>query len=106
MDWEQDAPIIIPAVNKVNNADVRATEYMHWWTFLGYFQSIDRNDTWGCVLVIRQKKAQGKKLEAYEKEFYSANRNLCSVDPPKKRKSQKDIMQDMFDSLLEEGGTE
>lgn len=24
MDWEQDAPIIIPAVNKVNNADVES----------------------------------------------------------------------------------
>lgn len=106
VNWEKDEALIFSAINKVAGKEVRSEKYMHWWTFLGYFQSIDRNDTWGCVLVIRQKKAQGKKLEAYEKEFYSANRNLCSVDPPKKRKSQKDIMQDMFDSLLEEGGTE
>lgn len=106
VNWEKDEALIFSAINKVAGKEVRSERYMHWWTFLGYFQSIDRNDTWGCVLVIRQKKAQGKKLEAYEKEFYSANRNLCSVDPPKKRKSQKDIMQDMFDSLLEEGGTE
>lgn len=106
VNWEKDEALIFSAINKVAGKEVRSEKYMHWWTFLGYFQCIDKNDTWGCILVIRQKRAQGKKLESYEKEFYSANRNLCSVDPPKKRKSQKDIMQDMFDELLEEGGDE
>ena len=31
MDWEQDAPIIIPSVNRVLGSEVRAMEYLHWW---------------------------------------------------------------------------
>lgn len=105
-DWAKDETLIFSSINKVAGKEVRAEKYMHWWTFLGYFQCIDREDTLGLVLVIRQKRAKGIKLESYEREFYSANRNLCSVDPPKKRKSQKDIMQEMFEELLEKGGDE
>ncbi len=55
MDWEQDAPIIIPAVNKVNNAEVRATDYMHWWTFFGLYMEIGES-TFSTVVSIRDKK--------------------------------------------------
>ena len=34
MDWEQDSPIIAPAVNKNIGKDIRSMKYMHWWTFL------------------------------------------------------------------------
>ena len=40
MDWEQDAPILIPAINKVLNTEIRAVQYMHWWTFLGAYMEI------------------------------------------------------------------
>ncbi len=54
MDWEQDAPIIIPAVNKVNNAEVRATDYMHWWTFFGLYMEIGESTFLNCSQHPRQ----------------------------------------------------
>ena len=41
MDWEQDEAILFPASNKVAGREVRAVEYMHWWTFMGYFMEIE-----------------------------------------------------------------
>ena len=64
LDWEQDAPLIIPAVNKVAGKEVRALEYLHWWTFLGYFMEIE-DGLASQVWAIRQKKAKGKKLEKW-----------------------------------------
>lgn len=106
VNWEKDEQLIFPAINKVAGTEVRSLPFLHWWTFLGYFQSIDRDDLWGTVLTIRQKKAKGKKLEAHEKEFYASNRELCSMKTHDKRKTPEDEMQAIFNALLEEGGTE
>lgn len=35
MDWEHDAPVIVPSVNRVIGREVRSLDYLHWWTFLG-----------------------------------------------------------------------
>lgn len=99
VDWDKDEQLIFAAVNKVAGREVRAIEFMHWWTFLGYFQSIDREDLWGAVLTIRQKKAKGQKLEKYETEFYNANRSMCDIGQPKDRK--KDAL-DYADALYQE----
>ena len=104
INWEKDEQLIFPAVNKVAGMEVRSVPYMHWWTFLGYFQSIDRDDLWGAVLVIRQKKAKGKKLEKYEKEFYTANRDLCSLTFAEEKKTPEDSLKAIYEQLLKEGG--
>ena len=78
MDWTQDAPLIFPAVNRVAGFEVRGVEYMHWWTFMGYFMEI-RNTTYATILGLRGKKARGKKLEKDEKEFWQHNRELCEL---------------------------
>ena len=78
MDWAQDAPIIFPAVNRAAGFEVRGVAYMHWWTFVGYFMEI-RDSTCATVLGLRQKKARGKKLEKFEKEFWQQNRGLCEL---------------------------
>lgn len=78
MDWEQDAAIIIPAVNKVAGKEVRATEYLHWWTFMGYFMEIE-DGMFSQVLSIRQKKAMGKKMEKWEREFERNNASLVKL---------------------------
>ena len=75
MDWEQDAPIIIPALNKVLNTEIRAVEYMHWWTFLGAYMEIG-DSLFSNVVHIRQKKAHNKNLEKWEQEFYKENKSL------------------------------
>lgn len=103
VNWEKDEQLIFPAVNKVAGVEVRALPYLHWWTFLGYYQSIDHDGLFGFVLTIRQKKAKGKKLEKYEQEFYRSNTSLCRVDDKPAPQKVEDSMKSMFDSLPEEG---
>lgn len=86
MDWEQDACIVIPAVNKVIGREVRSVPYMHWWTFIGAYMEIGES-LFSQVLSIRQKKSKGKKLEKWEKEFYTQNKNLIDL---KKKYSEEE----------------
>ena len=102
-DWVKDEQLIFPAVNKAAGMEIRALPYLHWWTFLGYFQSIDSESLWGTVLSIRQKRAKGKKLEKWEREFYNNNRELCQITRTEVRKSAEDTLQEIFKSLLKEG---
>ena len=80
MDWEQDANLIFPAVNKVAGTEVRAIPYLHWWTFTGYFMEI-HDSVFASVLSVRQKKAKGKKLEKNEEEFWKSNQAICVLKP-------------------------
>lgn len=104
VNWEKDEQLIFPAINKVAGMEVRAVSYMHWWTFLGYFQSIDREDIWGFILTIRQKRAKGKKLEKYEKDFLNANRDICEVEFREEKATTEDSLAKMFNELLKNGG--
>lgn len=90
MDWEQDAMLIIPAVNKVAGKEIRSVEYLHWWTFLGYFMEIE-DGMFSQVLSIRQKKAKNKKLEKWEKEFERNNPNLVRLKPLRSAAQQKEM---------------
>ncbi len=93
VDWEQDGPIIVPAVNKVLGQEVRAMEYLHWWTFLGAYMEIGES-LFTTVLGIRQKRARGKKLEKYEQEFCRDNRDLVTL-----RKKQTAAERERQDAL-------
>ncbi len=74
-DWDQDAKILIPAINSVAHTDIRALPHLHWWTFLSYFMEI-RESTFSDIIAIRQKLATHKKLEKHEREFLRANRDI------------------------------
>lgn len=78
MDWEQDAAIIFPAVNKVAGFDTRSPVLTHWWTFYGWFMEID-DGLFSQVLAIRQKRAKGKRLDKWEQEFLKDNEKLCNL---------------------------
>ena len=97
MDWEQDAPIIVPAVNKVCGFDVRSSDYMHWWTFLGYYMEIGEC-TLSTVVSIRNKKRKGKKLEKWEQEFYRNNKHLVDLKARRIERSEeeKDALRELF----------
>lgn len=97
MDWEQDESLVFPAINKVVGQEVRATKYMHWWTFMGYFMEVDEG-TFSMVLGIRQKKAKGKKLEQWEQDFYRNHRNLCDLKKRYSKEEQAEI--DRWNKLL------
>ena len=89
MDWEQDAPVIVPAVNKVCGKDVRSVKYMHWWTFLGYYMEIGEC-TLATIVSIRDKKRRGKKLEKWEQEYYRNNKKLIDLKVRKVERSEEE----------------
>lgn len=96
MDWEQDAPIIIPAINRVLNCEIRAQKYIHWWTFLGAYMEIGES-LFSNIVHIRQKKASGKKLEKWEQDFYNDNKSLIDFKQKDKRSTEeKDVLRDYF----------
>lgn len=84
VDWEQDAAIIMPAINSVAHIEVRSLPYVHWWTFFGYYMSIGES-LFSSVLNVRIKKSKHKKLEKWEEEFYRDNRDIIDL----KRESLK-----------------
>lgn len=75
MDWQQDFPLIVAPVNRVLGKEVRAAEYLHWWTWVSAYQEIG-DCTFAQVVSIRSKRAKGKKLDKSEQEFYKQNRQL------------------------------
>lgn len=78
VDWEDDAAIIVPAVNSVAGLDVRSNPNIHWWTFFGWYMGI-KDSLFSTVLHIRKKKKSGKSLEKWEKEFLHENRNFVEM---------------------------
>lgn len=75
MDWVQDAPVIIPSINRVLGYECRAKEYVHWWTFVGAYMEIGES-LFSQVISIRSKQQKGKPLDKYEKEFLVENKDL------------------------------
>ena len=90
MDWEQDEPILFPAINQVAGCEVRSVPHVHWWTFVGYFMEI-REGIFSTVLGIRQKMAKGKHLEKWEREFERENSDLVKLPTVQSEEQKKEI---------------
>lgn len=103
VDWDKDEQLMFAAVNKVAGKEIRAEKYVHWWTFIGYFQNVDRESLWGYVLTIRQKKAKKKKLDKAETDFYMANRSLIDIGKTVNKKLEAEKYADaLYKELLAE----
>ena len=87
MDWEQDAPLIIPAINKVLGREIRADKYMHWWTFLSAYMEIGEC-SFTHIINIRDKKAKGKKLEKWELEYIQEHKDIVLLKEKLTEKEQ------------------
>ncbi len=85
-DWQKDEQMIFSAVNKVSGTEVRSVDYMHFWTFMGYFNEVGEG-LLSMVAGIRMKKAKGKSLEPYEKEFYKENKDIVDI----KKRSKEEL---------------
>ena len=96
-DWKQDESLIFSAVNKSAGFETRSAEYIHWWTFLGYFSEIG-DGLFSQVLNIRSKKAKGKKLEKWELEFFSEHRELIELKQVYSAEEQAEI--DRLNAIL------
>lgn len=97
MDWEQDEAIMFPAINKVAGFETRSAEYVHWWTFMGYYMEISEG-VFANVLSIRLKKAKGKKLEKWEREFWNSNKGICALKT--KLSEEEQAEKDKLNALL------
>lgn len=94
MNWEQDAPIIVPAVNRVVGTEIRSLKYLHWWSFLGAYMEIGES-FYTEVLNIRRKRSKNKKLEKWEQEFYTNNKeviDLKKVESQEVKKEKENLM--------------
>lgn len=100
-NWTQDEQMIFSAVNKVAGRETRELDYMHWWTFLGYFNEVGEG-TFSFIVGIRNKLNKGKKLEKHEKEFLCRNKELVLIKKPKTKEEQKqeDLYQDLLNEVL------
>lgn len=100
-NWKQDEQMIFSAVNKVASRETRELEYLHWWTFLGYFNEVGEG-TFSFVVSIRHKLNHRKKLEKHEKEFLAKNKGLVKLEKPKTREeqAQEDAYQELLDEVL------
>ena len=87
MDWDQDAPLIIPAINKVLGREIRADKYMHWWTFLSAYMEIGEC-SFTHIINIRDKKAKGKKLEKWELEYIQEHKDIVLLREKLNEKEQ------------------
>ena len=78
ISWQQDAQDIVADVNKVAGQEIRALPYLHWWTFLGWFQGIGEGNL-STLVSIRDKLRRGKKLEGWEQEYYRQNKSRVKL---------------------------
>ena len=80
LDWQQDAPAIAAEVNKAAGCEIRAIPFLHWWTFLAYFNAIGQGQL-STIVAIRDKLRRGKALEGWEKDFYRENKARVDLKP-------------------------
>ncbi len=99
LDWQQDAPVIVADVNKVAGTEIRALPFVHWWTFLGWFNALGEGQL-SAIVSIRSKLSSGKKLEENEREFYRLYKDR--IDLPRPKSPQEEAEKARLLSLLGE----
>lgn len=90
MSWEQDFNLYIAPINRIAGCEIRALEYVHWWTFLSWYGEIG-DCFYAQVVRIRAKKAHGKSLDKQDREFYRKNRDIIDLKTTY-TESEKDVL--------------
>ena len=93
IDWRQDFKLIVAPVNRVIGREIRAAEYLHWWTFLAAYYEIG-DCLFAQVVRIREKQARGASLDQSERKFYKKNREI--VDLKNKYTAQDEAVLNMW----------
>ena len=78
MDWEQDFRYIVAPINRVLGQEIRAAEYLHWWTFLAAYYEIG-DCLFAQIVRIRAKRAKGQPLDKADAAWYRENRELVDL---------------------------
>ena len=79
IDWQQDFDLMVAPINHILGFECRSADYLHWHTFLAAYLEIPPESVFARVLRIREKLRTGKKLEKYERTWYSKNRDLVHL---------------------------
>lgn len=80
MDWEHDFNNIAPPISRVLGYSVRDSQnYTHWYDFVGAYMEIG-DCYFAQIVLLRNKKTKGKKLENYEISFYREHKK--DIDLP------------------------
>ena len=79
VSWAQDYNYIIAPINRVAGHEIRADEYLHWWTFVGYYNEIGGDCTFAQIVRIRDKLGRGKKLDKDEQKWYRENKQIVDI---------------------------
>lgn len=95
VDWEADSQLIVSAINNVARTEIRALEYLHWWTFMGYYMAVGES-AFSTVVSIRTKIAKGKKLEDYEKDFKKDNPQYFKRKQSKEEQELTDYINNLW----------
>lgn len=100
-DWAQDEQMIFSAINKIAGKETRELEYLHWWSFLGYFNEIGEGN-FSFVVGIRSKLNKHKKLEKHEREYLNSNPGLVKLKKieSKEESEQRAECNALLDRLL------
>lgn len=78
MNWEHDFKTLVAPINRVLGYEVRSVDYLHWHTFLSAYFEIGECQ-FQTIVSIRSKRAKGKKLDDWEKEFYRENKKMVDL---------------------------
>ena len=98
VDFEQDETMLFAAVNAAAHTEVRAKDFLHWWTFLSFYISLPPDSLYAQVISIRSKNAKKKPLEKWEKEFFKANKDI--IELKKKYSAEQRAEIDKLNELL------
>ena len=102
VDWDSDSQMIASAINNVARTEIRAVEYCHWWTFMGYYLAIG-DCALSTVVGIRHKLKTGGKLEDYEKKFRKENPEYFIWDSDTiEQKQAEDYIRNLWNKNKEE----
>ncbi len=78
MDWEQDAQLIVSAINKEAGFDIRTNPELHWWTVYDWFRN-SSGGLWSNVLHIRLKLSRHEELTKEEQRWYKKNAAMVDL---------------------------
>lgn len=91
VSWEQDFQYIVAPINRVAGHEIRTDEYLHWWTFIGYYNEIGGDCTFAQIVRIRDKLAKGKLKDKDDRKWYQENKRLVDI-----RKTYTDAEHEML----------
>lgn len=92
VDWEKDFRYIVSPINRALGTEIRAAEYMHWWTFVSAYMEIGEC-LFSQIVSIRRKRAEHKPLDKSEREWYRRNRDIVDI-APKYTEAEKNLFKE------------